>query len=117
MCRRVLSCLAPWIPQRPLLSLPYIGRIPGIRWYHNNDTAFSPRPRLLKTQLPSPAARGRIATEIDCALPNLLWNPAIQLLAIEASHAADGHQGTRLRAPRRGSKINTTLHHWILHAR
>lgn len=55
---------------------------PGRRGYHSNDTACSPPPRaqhLLKTRLPAPAARGRIAAAIDCAEPSLLWNPAAQV--------------------------------------
>ena len=61
---------------------------------------------LLKTLLPSPAARERIAAEIDCALPNLLWNHSIQLPAIEASHA--GQQGREGSARRGGLQVAAT---------
>jgi hypothetical protein len=94
-CCRLFWCLAASPPlarcEDPLLSLPYIGVCP---WTPVSITATTQLParrrrplHLLKTLLPSPAARRRIVAEIVCALPNLSWNHSIQLLATEASHA------------------------------
>jgi hypothetical protein len=72
--------------------------------------AYCRRPlHLLKTLLPSPAARRRTVAEIACALPNLSWNHSVQLLATEASHA-HGPPKEPSEHTRRGTKGKATTH-------
>lgn len=88
--------------RRSLLSLVHIGAPLDAGGYHSNDTASSTQTRalhILKTLLPASAGRGRLAAELDCAVPNLLWNPPSNYLPSTPSRRTPSRRTPSRRPP------------------